>query len=246
MKKIAIFGLIIGTTLSILSGCKKGADDPFLSLRSRDKRITGDWVLAIEDVTTKRTVTTTVTDSNGDQASKNVSVSTEISSYSGSSKTVKMTDQTTTTVGSTTTTTTTTMEERYSLSVSETLGKDHIISNSWVETLTYYKACDTCTAITDKEELAQLVAQNPWDFENRNESSENAGTWTWADARKNKIFIMGDFIWGDILQLKDKELVLQGNFITKNTDSSFDSFDESTSVTITDLNVAGQQTWTKE
>jgi hypothetical protein len=45
LKKIVIACLVL---LSIV-GCKKGEDDPFLSLRSRDKRIVHDWKLVEEE-----------------------------------------------------------------------------------------------------------------------------------------------------------------------------------------------------
>jgi hypothetical protein len=46
MKKNILFialGLMIGST--VLTGCKKGENDPFLSLKSRDARITESWKL---------------------------------------------------------------------------------------------------------------------------------------------------------------------------------------------------------
>jgi len=40
-----IFILFIGSLL-VTTSCKKGEDDPFLSLRSRDGRITGEWLIS--------------------------------------------------------------------------------------------------------------------------------------------------------------------------------------------------------
>lgn len=42
MKHILLFPI---AALLILASCKKGEDDPFLSLRSRDARIRGEWKL---------------------------------------------------------------------------------------------------------------------------------------------------------------------------------------------------------
>lgn len=42
MKTTKIISLMV-ISISLLSSCKKGEDDPFLSLTSRDKRITGTW-----------------------------------------------------------------------------------------------------------------------------------------------------------------------------------------------------------
>jgi hypothetical protein len=37
--------LLLLTTVVTLQGCKKGENDPFISLKSRDARITGEWEL---------------------------------------------------------------------------------------------------------------------------------------------------------------------------------------------------------
>ncbi len=41
--KNVLFTLIALVCLSIIPGCKKGENDPFISFRSRDARITGKW-----------------------------------------------------------------------------------------------------------------------------------------------------------------------------------------------------------
>ncbi len=46
--KLSLF-LLVG--ILAITGCKKGANDPFLSLLSRDARITGTWKLSAEDYT---------------------------------------------------------------------------------------------------------------------------------------------------------------------------------------------------
>jgi hypothetical protein len=66
MKKNILFialGLIIGSVT--LTGCKKGENDPFLSLKSRDARITANWKLVkveSSDVSTDPFGTDTYTD----------------------------------------------------------------------------------------------------------------------------------------------------------------------------------------
>jgi hypothetical protein len=45
MKKVKFALLMLFATMIILPACKKGADDPFISLRSRDGRITAKWKL---------------------------------------------------------------------------------------------------------------------------------------------------------------------------------------------------------
>jgi hypothetical protein len=44
--KTLLFVLFLGATVTSETGCfKKGADDPFISLRTRKSRVTNDWVL---------------------------------------------------------------------------------------------------------------------------------------------------------------------------------------------------------
>ncbi len=46
MKKVKISILMVLAVVLILPACKKGADDPFLSLKSRKARISGVWTLS--------------------------------------------------------------------------------------------------------------------------------------------------------------------------------------------------------
>lgn len=55
MKKILIITAIISTIASISMSCRKGPNDPFLSLRSRDTRLIGIWKLS--NITIDSTVT---------------------------------------------------------------------------------------------------------------------------------------------------------------------------------------------
>jgi len=43
MKKLLLITVIISSVIAISVSCKKGANDPFLSIRSRDSRIVGIW-----------------------------------------------------------------------------------------------------------------------------------------------------------------------------------------------------------
>lgn len=45
MKKSIKFALVAIVTVGLFSACKKGENDPFLSLKSRTGRITGEWKL---------------------------------------------------------------------------------------------------------------------------------------------------------------------------------------------------------
>jgi hypothetical protein len=57
MKKALKITAIILIAIVSLQGCKKGENDPFLSLKSRDARITGTWELQSSETTDKAQVT---------------------------------------------------------------------------------------------------------------------------------------------------------------------------------------------
>lgn len=62
MKKVKIALLMLIAVVFILPSCKKGANDPFLSLSSRKARLTGEWTLKEgQRVETTSTGTTTYT-----------------------------------------------------------------------------------------------------------------------------------------------------------------------------------------
>lgn len=68
MKKVRIMLLaLIGLTMIMpLSSCKKGADDPMISLKSRESRLAGEWdVTSYVSVSTSGTTTTTNTYDDG-------------------------------------------------------------------------------------------------------------------------------------------------------------------------------------
>lgn len=77
MKKIVFKLAILAIAISGIQGCKKGEEDPFLSLRSRKSRLTGEWKVnsyeykSYEDNVMDYSLTfdgTTMTSSSGDQA----------------------------------------------------------------------------------------------------------------------------------------------------------------------------------
>jgi hypothetical protein len=49
MKKLIILSLAAIALMANLSSCKKGENDPFLSLKSRKARVVGDWTVTMEE-----------------------------------------------------------------------------------------------------------------------------------------------------------------------------------------------------
>lgn len=54
MKTILTY-ILLGALIVPFTSCKKGANDPFLSLKSRKSRLVGDWELSSGEVTTTTT-----------------------------------------------------------------------------------------------------------------------------------------------------------------------------------------------
>lgn len=86
MKTFAKLTMIAAASMIIFTGCKKGENDPFLSLKSRDARITAEWALVSADYTEVETSSMGTTSTNytydGDKMTEKVTMT-----YSGSTLT---------------------------------------------------------------------------------------------------------------------------------------------------------------
>jgi hypothetical protein len=63
MKKLLILGIAALATAGTLQSCKKGENDPFLSLRSRKARLAGEWKLTSSENKNEQTYMGTTTTS---------------------------------------------------------------------------------------------------------------------------------------------------------------------------------------
>jgi len=62
MKKLFTLAALIMTAVIILDGCKKGPEDPFLSFKSREKRLIGQWKVTEFRINGEDTLETTWAD----------------------------------------------------------------------------------------------------------------------------------------------------------------------------------------
>jgi hypothetical protein len=62
MKKLLAIAALLMTTVILLDGCKKGAEDPFLSFKSREKRLIGKWKVVEFKINGEDTLETTWSD----------------------------------------------------------------------------------------------------------------------------------------------------------------------------------------
>ncbi|OFX23022.1 MAG: hypothetical protein A2033_16430 [Bacteroidetes bacterium GWA2_31_9] len=233
MKKLFGFIAILGIITSLTyTGCRKGEEDPFLSLRSRDKRIIGTWTLkSSSDVTTTNRTTT-------DYNNKNLVKTTEASSLSESltfDGTVFTTDNniTTTTTNVITepvqssatqkwsynTTTEVVIDNNHTLnkknySVELEINEDHTYKATITETFTYhyssgYQTIGGITTNYTPDDTTYLPAET--------ETVIEEGDWWWEDAKDQKIIIVaGKIMKGKLKRLSNKEIILED--ITENSD----------------------------
>lgn len=64
MKKI-LLAVIVSLSIIVIPSCKKGEDDPFISIRSRDARITAKWKLVNLESTSSGSTSTSTSTLNG-------------------------------------------------------------------------------------------------------------------------------------------------------------------------------------
>ena len=127
-RNLVLATLAFAIAMPLFNGCKKGADDPFLTLRSRKARVVGDWKATWTASTTDVTLSTPV---NG------------VSTTTTTTNTITNNGTTTTTVSSTlgvatTTTTTATENASYSFKSDETFTYTLNTTNIVIDT-NYYQ-----------------------------------------------------------------------------------------------------------
>ena len=181
-----------------MQSCKKGAKDPFISFRSRDSRIKGNWVLVEVNRTRKQTTTATISTTNV------VTTWTEIESYDGTNLTYSSFVEVDDGVGNVTYTTD---KEVGSFSLEVTINKDN--TYTYLENKTEISECNS--GLQDCTPVAIVKTET-------NVSSDK-GTWYWRNSKKNKVGIWLsagsgngttlDYFSGNLLQLKDSEIIIE-------------------------------------
>lgn len=214
-KSIAVLSIAI---LSLpFHSCKKGAEDPFLSVRSRDNRITGTWLLkeanssfVSSDLSIfllwSNTPTTSSMTSLGISVFENgelvITNSTDMSSNGTDSETRNV------------------LTSNYSMTLDILNDGTYTISENYgytSETMTTYTKQGDVTTTTRTD-----TTYNP---EEQFLNTIERGYWTWEDSKKDKSFInlsgIGSF---HILRLAHKELKLEEETNSYTTDQTGVSF----------------------
>lgn len=238
-----IFIAIAATALvmPLFNGCKKGAEDPFLSLKSREKRIEGTWTLKSVDYTyTSETKSNTNNTVNSDNSTSSDNTTYTVA-YDGSNMTVikksapsstnytsnyKQYDAfanppayksvTTSSVESKTETWVTS----YAITVS--IYKDNTYSYTITKKATSYSRSTARTvngiAVTPSPKDTSIAGTyDGINYYSTNEDTKTkVGTWSWADELEKsdigKIIINAGPLSGYLLRLSNKELIIDYSY----------------------------------
>ena len=232
IQKLALF-LFVFTIL--FSGCKKGEEDPFLSFRSRDARVIGNWKLkSWSETNTVKSITTVSNNVNSERyntVTKN-ETTINIEGNTKTTSTIISTDQTitttdfedqdfvTSTINTNSTNTTTT---KYDYSIELEINKDYTFIASYTEkaikriVTSRITDADGSVTIDSEETIFDNPSSDTW--------TEN-GQWHWLDSQDNKIMVSAGPMMGSILRLAHKEIII---------DREEGSTDKSTNQEITNL-----------
>ncbi|HBF87389.1 MAG TPA: hypothetical protein DDX39_02015 [Bacteroidales bacterium] len=231
-----LFIISILAVLPFLNSCKKGAEDPFLTLKSRDGRITRTWVLS--NITESETIVTDITqnnDINDDVYTSNNKEVTE-TTYDGTSLTEDNevtfeSESQSTQIGwswgpsgavYTFTQNTydykevTTVNKVYDYSVTVQIDDDNTYTATYTKTLksmsqTYSETENSVTTTYESDTTYAKDDTQTWVEE---------GDWFWIDSNDDKVIIYAGPMQGKLLKLSSKEVLIDD--VTSESDDDTD------------------------
>lgn len=239
-----IFGFLIISSLSVLFGCRKGEDDPLISLRSRTNRLTGTWkLISFESNSTESLTYTTTNDVNDNRTDHQVDVVNSV----GLSDDFFQEKQTNTG-------TITNLNHRWVIANNDTLiSVDTSLVEPDIETGTEneyefileIKKDDSYRLVKKIKRLREyyidatktdgvsnpLVNDSVFTNEPTLELVEE-GLWFWQDANKKKIILNAGEVHGYVQELSNKNLTItdysseeENNFVELNFRNDLSRFD---------------------
>jgi len=242
MKNINKTIIALALTAGVFSACKKGADDPMLTIRSRDARLIGDYTVSAVTTTNSETTTQKTAASGSQGAYAETSTKNTSTTFNGSKETENVENKWSTTqsglpVGAPTSITAkTTTTTSYSISISvvkdgtytwKMVGKSSPETKSTVQSSSPGQFCGTGISPLPAATSAYLTCDGTYFYSypaSYDQTYEGTAEWNWLDANKSKtelVFENGPLTgsW-NVLQLKNKEIKLEK--ITNDKDSSPD------------------------
>lgn len=244
MKKLTKSVLAILVVASSITACKKGEDDPFLSLRSRDARLMGEWKLTAIAGKTTATGSETDTDPSGTlTVTENLTIE---ENYNGTVLEQKISYSVAESPGSTETESTT---SRTNVTLELTINDD---GTAVVTTTTTPISVSTVRVpanprpsfVPNGAPSANSALGNTWtnsfydetyNYTSSTSKDTYTGYWNWENTNKNKTRVVIDGLGTfNVRQLKNKELILEvvemstSNFSTTGRSDSSTSDDNTT------------------
>jgi len=223
MKNVLSAVLIAALIMPIIQGCKKGEEDPFISFKSRDSRVTGTWELKSYEISGTTVSTEKISnDVNDDEFDESITT-TWSETYNGTSKVISNTlkekstdiymwhngtdwkDQEVVYTNNTSSNST----EVFGLTVA--LYKDNtyeITETSGNASGTW--AYDWETDVDDDNDLSVADADDDDDGDWSTtgiSTSVTQGAWYWEDeTKKEKLFLNAGSLKGKVVRLAGKEM----------------------------------------
>ncbi len=248
MKKLTQSVLAILVVASSITACKKGEDDPFLSLRSRDARLIGEWKLTAVSGKTTATGSETVTNTTGTlTTTENLSVD---ENYNGTVLETKVTYSIAESPGSTESEST---SSKTNLTLELTINDD----GTAVVTTTSTPVSVTTVRVPANPRPSFITSgyagfnsalgyswtnstfDETYNYTSSTSKDNYTGYWNWENTNKNKTRVVIDGLGTfNVRQLKNKELILE---VVEMSSSNFTTTGESENSTSDD-----NTTWTFE
>ncbi|NQV51663.1 MAG: hypothetical protein HQ500_00685 [Flavobacteriales bacterium] len=164
--------------MMVLSGCRRGEDDPFISLRSRDAKVIGDWVMTEKQASFTFEEEAEFNDSDDFLNNGDISVD-----YDGDYLTISyITD-----------------DGEYKSSIVQKAKLQSILSIDKGGAFTYTEKVELISATISGWEYDDLsdTYEEIWtdtNYENESEEISYTGYWNWLDTDKSKAVISFDFL----------------------------------------------------
>lgn len=230
MKKLISLTFIISilAVLPFINGCKKGAEDPFLSLKSRDGRITRTWVLKeIVEETTEVTQMDETNDINNEYYSKtNTDVFTnnfdgtnltEETSYTTEDEKLTIQNNPSFTENVKETKSVSYVKNVYEYSVKIQIDDDNTYTATYMKKLISRSTEGSYTSSVGDGMYNYEYEDDTTYVKNDVQEWVEEGDWYWADANDNKVNIFAGPLQGKLLKLSSKEVIIED--ITSESDN---------------------------
>lgn len=228
LKRTFLLVAVAAMLMPLLDSCKKGKEDPGISFRSRNARVTGTWTLKSYDMSGVNDTTITSTNDVNDDDYSYTSRTTWSETYNGSSViTNSVTDRDYT-------------DQYMWYDIGNTRWEDQEVvyeynssdedNTTWNFTISLY----TDNTFETKETSGNANGKWKWDFDiewddsndpgaadNDNDfdndwsttgtsTSIAQGAWYWEDnTKKNKLFLNAGPIKGQVIRLSNKEMIVE-------------------------------------